>query len=270
MRARRYPWLFGLDWGAIAALSVGCRSSAPTSAPTSSEASPVSTRAPPGTPPPASACTGAHRLLATGRDPATDPLTRVVDRIVSIGGVDRTYADFLPATYGAKPFPLAIGLPGYQEGYKIHMVHSRLVNAADKHGLVTVAPQGTGTGPSRGASTRPATTSRASPMVRCSLRRSAAATPTRLPPLLPSPDSIDSPAAHHRGRCPWWLFMARTTVSWDTTVVSATPPRRFPVSRSCSRATRASTRSRWRRAWRPGPRAMAVPQARQLRRCEGS
>ncbi len=142
MRVRRAVSAFGLAGTALALFSVGCSSSSPSARPT------PQTVAAPGTTAAASACRG----LATGtstptKDAATDPLTRAVDRTINVGGVERTYAEFLPARYGATPVPLVIDLHGYQEGNKIHMLHSRLVNTAEKYGFVAVTPQGTGAVP---------------------------------------------------------------------------------------------------------------------------
>jgi polyhydroxybutyrate depolymerase len=61
------------------------------------------------------------------------------------GGVERWYLRHIPAAHdGTKPLPLIIDLHGYTEGAQVHAIHSDLGAFGDRHGFVTVTPQGLG------------------------------------------------------------------------------------------------------------------------------
>jgi polyhydroxybutyrate depolymerase len=86
-------------------------------------------------PEPSSGCRGGAAGLAAGEERAT----------VTSGGVERWYLRHVPAAHdGTRPLPLVVDLHGYTEGAIVHARHSDLGAFGDRHGFVTITPQGLG------------------------------------------------------------------------------------------------------------------------------
>jgi polyhydroxybutyrate depolymerase len=61
------------------------------------------------------------------------------------GGVPRAYWQHVPPAYnGKKPLPLILDLHGHTEPATVHKNNSRLGPFGDKHGFITITPEGSG------------------------------------------------------------------------------------------------------------------------------
>jgi polyhydroxybutyrate depolymerase len=84
---------------------------------------------------PSSGCRGGAAGLPAGEEKAT----------MTSGGVERWYLRHVPAAHdGTTPLPLIVDLHGYTEGAQVHAIHSDLGAFGDRHGFVTITPQGLG------------------------------------------------------------------------------------------------------------------------------
>ena len=61
------------------------------------------------------------------------------------GGAARWYLRYLPRAYdGTTPLPIVLDLHGHSEGALVHRANSALGTFGNKHGFITVTPQGSG------------------------------------------------------------------------------------------------------------------------------
>ena len=84
---------------------------------------------------PSSGCRAGAAGPAAGEERAT----------VASGGVERWYLRHVPTHDGTRPLPVVVDLHGYTEGAVVHARHSDLGAFGDRHGFLTITPQGLGT-----------------------------------------------------------------------------------------------------------------------------
>lgn len=115
----------------VAVLSVACGTG---SSPDAASPEAVTTSQPAAS---SAACT------ATALD-ALPPRSTQVDVSLSSSGVDRTYEQYVPASYDASPTPLVVDLHGYLSGAAGQAMMSDLGGFSEGAGFVVATPQGNG------------------------------------------------------------------------------------------------------------------------------
>ena len=84
---------------------------------------------------PSAGCRGDAAGLAAGEEKTT----------ITSGGVERWYLRHVPPAHDiTKPLPVVVDLHGYTEGAVVHARQSDLGAFGDRHGFVTITPQGLG------------------------------------------------------------------------------------------------------------------------------
>lgn len=81
-----------------------------------------------------------------GQDDALERGVHVA-RHLDVGGVERSYKEYLPASYGTTAAPVVIQLHGYLSGADGQIAMSAIESTAEAGGFVVLSPQGTGAHP---------------------------------------------------------------------------------------------------------------------------
>ncbi len=128
-----------LGWLAVVTLAVtGCSGNGAASPKSRATAKPGPSSAPSAASvkaSPSGGCRGGAAGLAAGEEKAT----------LTSGGVERWYLRHVPAGHDSTtPLPVVVDLHGYTEGAQVHARHSELGAFGDRHGFVTITPQGLG------------------------------------------------------------------------------------------------------------------------------